>query len=138
MDSQKTGSHRRPVEAISGIGALMMAKVASILPDVPVAILIVVFLVAGAINLGGRGTVKADFARWGFPAGFNLVCGGLELVGAVLLLSSSTRLWGLALLAAIMAGAIFVLLRNREPLSHLAPALAIAAVLVLPEIAGWG
>jgi uncharacterized membrane protein YphA (DoxX/SURF4 family) len=116
----------------------MMAKVASILPDVPVAILIVVFLVAGAINLGGRGTVKADFARWGFPAGFNLVCGALELVGAVLLLSSSTRLWGLALLAAIMAGAIFVLLRNREPLSHLAPALAIAAVLVLAEIAGSG
>jgi hypothetical protein len=44
----------------------------------------------------------------------------------------------LALLAAIMAGAIFVLLRNREPLSHLAPALAIAAVLVLAEIAGSG
>jgi hypothetical protein len=117
---------------------MMMAKVALILPYIPVAILTVVFLVAGAINLAGRRTVKADFARWGFPAGFHLVCGGLELVGAALLLPSLTRLWGLALLAAVMAGAIFVLLRNREPLSHLAPALAIAAVLVLAEIAVSG
>jgi uncharacterized membrane protein YphA (DoxX/SURF4 family) len=116
----------------------MMAQIASILPGVPVAILTVAFLIAGIINLAGRGTVKADFARWGFPAGFNLICGGFELVGAVLLLSSSTRPWGLALLAAVMAGAIFVLLRRREPLSHLAPALAIAAVLVLAEIAVSG
>jgi hypothetical protein len=116
----------------------MMAKLASILPYIPIAILTVVFLIAGAINLAGRGTVKADFARWRFPAGFNLLCGGLELVGAVLLLSSSTRPWGLALLGAIMAGAIFVLRRHREPLSHLAPALVIAAVLVLAEIAVSG
>lgn len=104
-------------------------------PIVLIAALTVVFLVAGAINLSGRGTVKADFARWGFPAGFNLVCGGLELVGAALLLSPLTRFWGLALLGAIMAGAIFSLLRHREPLSHLAPAFAITALLVLAAIA---
>jgi hypothetical protein len=79
--------------------------------------------------------VKADFARWRFPSGFNLVCGGLELVGAALLLAPSTRFWGLALLGVIMAGAIFALLRHREPVSHLAPAFAIAALLALAAIA---
>jgi hypothetical protein len=35
----------------------------------------------------------------------------------------------------IMAGAIFSLLRYREPISHLAPAIGIAAVLALDAIA---
>jgi uncharacterized membrane protein YphA (DoxX/SURF4 family) len=112
----------------------MIATIAPLVPTILVAALTAVFLVAGTINLSGRGTVKADFARWGFPAGFNLVCGGLELVGAALLVLPPTRLLGLVLLGVIMAGAIFSLLRNREPLSHLAPAFAIA-VLLLAAIA---
>jgi uncharacterized membrane protein YphA (DoxX/SURF4 family) len=112
----------------------MIATVAPLVRTILVAALTAVFLVAGTINLSGRGTVKADFARWGFPAGFNLVCGGLELVGAALLVLPPTRLWGLMLLGAIMAGAIFSLLRNRDPLSHLTPAFAIA-VLLLAAIA---
>jgi uncharacterized membrane protein YphA (DoxX/SURF4 family) len=108
----------------------MIGTVASLVPAILVVVLTAVFLVAGAINLSGRGTVKADFARWGFPAGFHLFCGGLELVGAALLLLPSTRLWGLMLLGVIMAGAVLSLLRNREPFSHLAPALAIAVLLI--------
>ena len=106
----------------------------ALIPTVLTAALAVVFLVAGAINISGRGTVKADFARWGFPDGFNLVCGGLELVGAALLLLPSARFWGLALLGVIMAGAIFALLRHREPVSHLAPAFAIAALLAIAAV----
>lgn len=113
----------------------MIAKIVSLVPIIFVAALAVVFLVAGTINISGRGTVKADFARWGFPAGFHLVCGGLELIGAALLLFPSTRFWGLVLLGAIMAGAIFSLLRYREPVSHLAPAFAIAALLALAATA---
>lgn len=86
----------------------MIATVAPLVRTILVAALTAVFLVAGTINLSGRGTVRADFERWGFPAGFNLVCGGLELVGAALLLLPPTRLWGLMLLGAIMAGAIFL------------------------------
>ena len=113
----------------------MIAKIVSLVPIIFVAALAVVFLVAGTINISGRGTVKADFTRWGFPAGFHLVCGGLELIGAALLLFPSTRFWGLVLLGAIMAGAIFSLLRYREPVSHLAPAFAIAALLALAATA---
>ena len=106
----------------------MIAKFISLTPTILTAALAVIFVVAGIINIIGRGTVKTDFARWGFPDGFNIVCGGLELVGAALLLPPSTRFWGLALLGMIMAGAIFSLLRYREPISHLAPALGIATL----------
>jgi uncharacterized membrane protein YphA (DoxX/SURF4 family) len=112
----------------------MMAKIAAFAPTILLGALVVVFLVAGVINIGGRGTVKADFARWGYPAGFHRVCGGLELVGAALVLVPSTTYWGLALLGNIMAGAIFSLLRSREPLSHLAPALIIASLVGLAAL----
>lgn len=112
----------------------MMAKIAAFAPTILLGALAVVFLVAGVINIRGRGTVQADFARWGFPAGFHLVCGGLELVGAALLLVPSTAYWGLALLGTIMAGAIFSLLRSREPFSHLAPALIIASLVALAAL----
>ncbi|KJC34054.1 hypothetical protein UB31_38125 [Bradyrhizobium sp. LTSP849] len=113
----------------------MFAEIVSFTPAILVGVLAVVFLLAGMINLSGRGTVKADFVRWGFPAGFHLVCGGLELVGAVLLLVPSTRLLGLALLGAIMVGAIVSLLRHREPVSHLVPAFGIAILLALAAMA---
>ena len=113
----------------------MIAKLTSLAPTILTAALAVIFVVAGIINIMGRGTVKPDFARWGFPDGFNIVCGGLELVGSALLVLPSTRIWGLALLGMIMTGAIFSLLRYREPISHLAPAVGIAALLALDAIA---
>jgi uncharacterized membrane protein YphA (DoxX/SURF4 family) len=113
----------------------MIAKLTSLAPTILTAALAVIFVIAGIINITGRGSVKTDFARWGFPDGFNIVCGGLELVGAALLLLPSTRFWGLALLGMIMTGAILSLLRYREPISHLAPALGIATLLALDAIA---
>jgi uncharacterized membrane protein YphA (DoxX/SURF4 family) len=86
----------------------MIAKLASLTPTILTAALAVIFVVAGIINIIGRGTVKTDFARWGFPDGFNIVCGGLELVGTALLLLPSTRFWGLALLSMIMTGCDFL------------------------------
>jgi hypothetical protein len=62
----------------------MIAKLTSLTPTILTAALAVIFVVAGIINIIGRGTVKTDFARWGFPDGFNIVCGGLELVGHAL------------------------------------------------------
>jgi hypothetical protein len=98
----------------------MIAKLTSVIPTILTAALALIFVVAGIVNVIGRGTVKSDFARWGFPDGFNIVCGGLELVGAALLLLPSTR---------------FSLLRYREPISHLVPALGIATLLALDAIA---
>ncbi|MCX4160186.1 MULTISPECIES: DoxX family protein [Paraburkholderia] len=86
------------------------------------------FVVAGAINLAGRGAVRSDFARWGYPVWFRWLCGALELLGAALLFGQQTRVLGLVLASAIMIGALFTLLRNREPFAHLAPALVFSAL----------
>ncbi|WP_043201697.1 DoxX family protein [Paraburkholderia acidipaludis] len=87
------------------------------------------FAVAGVVNLARPGAVKRDFARWGYPAWFQLLCGALELLSAALLPGQQTRLLGLALAGAIMSGALFTLVRNREPFRHLAPALVFSALI---------
>jgi hypothetical protein len=94
-------------------------------------IVAVLFAVAGMVNIAGRGAVKRDFARWGYPAWFQLFCGALELLSAALLLGQHTRVVGLTLAGAIMSGALFTLLRNREPFRHLVPALIFSALIVL-------
>ncbi|WP_245639804.1 DoxX family protein [Paraburkholderia heleia] len=94
-------------------------------------ILTVLFAVAGVVNLARPGAVKRDFARWGYPAWFPLLCGTLELFSAALLAGQQTRVLGLTLAGAIMAGVLFTLLRNREPFRHLAPALIFSALIVV-------
>ena len=94
-------------------------------------VLTALFAVAGMINLAGLGPVKRDFARWGYPTWVRLLCGVLELSSAGLLLWQQTRLLGLALAGVVMIGALFTLLRNREPFRHLAPALIFSALVVL-------
>ncbi|MBB6243345.1 DoxX family protein [Rhodanobacter sp. MP1X3] len=89
------------------------------------------FAVAGVVNLTRPGAVKRDFARWGYPAWFQWLCGALELLSAALLLGQQTRVFGLTLTGAIMLGAFFTLLRNREPFGHLAPALVFSALIVV-------
>ncbi|MEX3858192.1 MULTISPECIES: DoxX family protein [Paraburkholderia] len=94
-------------------------------------IVAVLFTIAGVVNLARPGAVKRDFARWGYPAWFQLLCGALELLSAALLLGQQTRVLGLTLAGAIMIGALFTLVRNREPFRHLAPALVFSALIVV-------
>jgi hypothetical protein len=94
-------------------------------------IVAVLFAVAGVVNLAGRGAAKRDFARWGYPAWFQLLCGALELLSAALLLGQQTKILGLMLAGAIMIGALFTLLRNQDPFRHLAPALIFSALIVV-------
>ena len=97
-------------------------------------VLTALFAVAGVINLAGLGPVKRDFARWGYPTWLRLLCGALELSSAALLPGQRTRLVGLALAGVVMMGALFTLLRNREPFRHLAPALMFSALVVLAAV----
>lgn len=97
-------------------------------------ILAVLFAVAGVVNLARPGASKRDFARWGYPAWFQLLCGTLELLCPALLLGQQTRILGLALAGAIMIGVFFTLLRNREPFGHLAPALIFSALIVVTTV----
>ncbi|WGY72991.1 DoxX family protein [Burkholderia cepacia] len=93
-------------------------------------IVAVLFAIAGVVNLARLGATKRDFARWGYPAWFQWLCGALELFSAALLPGQQTRVLGLTLVGAIMIGALFTLIRNREPFGHLAPALIFSALVV--------
>lgn len=93
-------------------------------------IVAVLFAIAGVVNLAGLGAVKRDFARWGYPAWFHLLCGALELLCAALLFGQQTRLLGLMLAGAILIAVLFTLVRNRESFRHLAPALVFSALIV--------
>jgi len=45
-------------------------------------LLTLAFLGAGVVNALGRGTIKDDFVRWGYPRWWNLVTGALEVAAA--------------------------------------------------------
>ena len=89
------------------------------------------FAAAGIVNLLGIGSVRADFAHWGYPAWFHRLVGVVELLGAALLAWSPTRVFGTLGLLAIMAAAILTLLRHREGAAHLVPAIALSVLLIL-------
>jgi membrane protein HdeD len=46
----------------------------------------VVMIGAGAVNFVGPKSVRDSFVRWGYPAGFHRVTGGLEAIAGLLLL----------------------------------------------------
>lgn len=112
--------------------AFNIASFETILP----AIVAVLFAVAGVVNVAGLGPVKRNFARWGYPTWFRLLCGVLELSSAALLAGQQTRVIGLTLAGAIMIGALFTLLRHREPFGHLAPALIFSALVLATAALG--
>ena len=67
----------------------------------------VAFLAAGGSKLAGAERMVAMFETLGFGQWFRFVTGGLEVLGAVLLLIPRTTWLGGALLAVVMVGAIF-------------------------------
>lgn len=81
------------------------------------------FFTVGAIgNWLAPGHVRADYIRWGCPDWSHRVTGVLELVVAILLIAAMSRIWGMALGAAIMVATIATLLRHQEFRHALLPA----------------
>ena len=86
----------------------------------------VVMIGAGGVNFAGPASVRASFARWGYPAGFHSVTGGLEIAAGLLLLIPATSWVGAIGSAVILLSAVATLIRHRD-WGHLPGALALTA-----------
>ncbi len=92
------------------------------------------FFAAAVFNAIGTPTTRANFVRWGYPAWWCRVTGGLEVATAVLIALPTTREAGLILGAVIIAAAALTLLRHRE-FTHLAAVAPFIVLLALAAIA---
>ena len=88
-----------------------------------------VMIGAGIVNFVGPQSVRDSFLRWGYPAGFHRVTGGLEVVAGLLLLVPTTRWAGAIGSVVILASAAMTLIRCRE-WSHLPGAVVLVAAAV--------
>ena len=84
----------------------------------------VVMIGAGGVNFAGPASVRESFARWGYPAGFHRVTGGLEVATGLLLLIPATSRVGAIGSAIILLAAVATLIRFRE-WGHLPGAVAL-------------
>jgi uncharacterized membrane protein YphA (DoxX/SURF4 family) len=72
------------------------------------------FASAGLFNAIATSTTRSNFVRWGYPAWWCRVTGGLEISAAILVAIPATRAAGLILCAVILAAAALTMLRHRE------------------------
>jgi uncharacterized membrane protein YphA (DoxX/SURF4 family) len=97
--------------------------------------MIFIWLLAAAfasagLNAIATSTTRSNFVRWGYPAWWCRITGGLEISAAILVAIPATRAAGLVLCAVILAAAALTILRHRE-FSHLAPIGCFAALLLM-------
>jgi membrane protein HdeD len=95
----------------------------------------IVMMGAGAVNIVGPGSVRDSFARWGYPAGFHRVTGGLEVTAGLLLLIPATSRAGAIGSVAILLAAVMTVIRHRD-WTHLPGAVVLTAVAVAVTIRG--
>src|ERR1700761_3628164 len=94
-----------------------------------ITLLVAAFASAGVFNAIATPTTRSNFIRWGYPAWWCRLTGGLEISAAILVAMPATRVAGLILCAVILAAAALTILRHRE-FSHLAPIGCFAALLL--------
>lgn len=97
-------------------------------------LLVVFFVVNGALNLAGLKAMKDSLLRWGFPARFHLINGVIHVVIGLLIAWYPTRPLGL-LLGVLLCLTIGLTLIRHRAWAHMLPTILL---LVLVVVDAWG
>ena len=94
----------------------------------------VVMIGHGGVTFAGPPLVRENFARWGYPAGFHLVTGVLEVVVGLLLLIPVTSRVGAIGSAMLVLAAVAMQIRSGDwgnlPLAVVLMAASVAAIAI--------
>ena len=94
----------------------------------------VVMIGHGGVTFAGPPLVRENFARWGYPAGFHLVTGALEVVVGLLLLIPVTSRVGAIGSAMLVLAAVAMQIRSGDwgnlPLAVVLMAASAAAIAI--------
>jgi uncharacterized membrane protein YphA (DoxX/SURF4 family) len=102
------------------------------------ALLAVVFIRAGWLNLFAPDFIRAEFKSWGYSDRLRIAVGATEWAAAIVLLIPSVRLIGCALAIVIILGVIVTFLRHREFMRLEYPAVLLSIILlVAAQTLGW-
>jgi putative oxidoreductase len=93
-------------------------------------LLALVFLAAGVSTLVDP-AVAGQFTSWGYPDWLAMLVGILEIGGGLILLFPAVAWQGAALLAVVMAGAVFTLVRSGDTAHAIVPALLLGMVVLV-------
>ena len=91
------------------------------------------FLFGSVLNAIAPASIRASFARWGYPDWFHYVVAAVEFLTALLLVMPAFQLAGVGLAILVMCAAIVTLLRHDEYAHAVAP----GVVLFLATACGW-
>jgi uncharacterized membrane protein YphA (DoxX/SURF4 family) len=88
----------------------------------------------GGVTFAGSSSVRENFARWGYPAGFHLVSGVFEVVVGLLLLIPVTSRVGAIASAMIVLAAVAMQIRSGDwgnlPFAAVLMAASVAAIAI--------
>ncbi|WP_184548655.1 DoxX family protein [Mucilaginibacter sp. FT3.2] len=84
-------------------------------------VLLLVYVVPSYIfgfqKLFGRKEKALRFKAWGYPVWFMRLLGFIEVFGSSLMLYEPTRVYGIALFALVLAGAVYTHIKSHDPKS---------------------
>lgn len=95
------------------------------------ALLSVVLMWAGALNVFAPAFIRAEFSGWGYPDWLRVAVGLTEWAAAIALSFASMRLIGCALAAIVLFGVIVTFLRDGQRMRLEYPLVLLALVLWL-------
>src|SRR5882757_4079764 len=95
-----------------------------------VALLTLVLVRAGWLNLFAPDFIRDEYKRWGYSDSLRIAVGITEWIGAITLLIPSVRLIGCALAIAVLLGVVLTFLRHREFMRLEYPAMLLSITLL--------